>query len=136
MIFNEISEKIMRKILKKIKRKAIIFQVNIYDCNQQYDFNEFWTNLKNKEKMIYDDTFMRELGQKISIGEDDIENYKKQYAEEIINQIKKKQKCKKIMLGNYSNTMLSKFEKNIVLSYKYTVEDYQKSLKFYLKTNE
>ena len=135
-LFNEIPEKIMRKIIKKIKTKAIIFYANRNDCNQHYNSEEFWTTLAINEDLIFDDSFFKECSEKKITSKEELENYKKQYSDSIINEVKMKQNSKKMMIDNFSEEILSKFEKSTVQLFKYTQIEYHKSLKFYLSINQ
>lgn len=125
----------MLRILKRIKRKILIFKANLHDLSKNYDSEEFINNLNENHQIIFDEDFIKECEEKNIKNIEEIENYKKIFINNIVNDVNMKQKCKKFLLTNYSQDIYLKTIKNTVLSFNYTYLDFKKSLDLLLSKN-
>ena len=134
-----IPEDIFIKIIKIIKFKVFILTAKKYDCFHQYKSNEFYTFINEKienESLIYDSKYLNNLNNKEFKNQEEKDNYKKKFTEQILKSIETKNQLYKIMIDNFSDELILKNEEEIINSFNYNKDNYNKSLKHYIKTNE
>jgi len=136
ILFNEIPEPVMVKVLRKLKQKILVFKANLFDLSKEFSSDEFLKHLNSQEEIIFDEDFFKECEQKNIKNIEEIEKYKKTFIKKIIKDIEMKQICKKHLLRNYSEDKYLKLVKNTVLSFNYTYEDFKKSLEILISRNE
>jgi hypothetical protein len=138
MLFRDIPDIILKKILKKVKRKAIVFEVNKIDYNKNYEVEDFHTLVKDFEELLFDEEFNKKFEEysKTENGcEIEIEKFKDKYKEDLIAEVKLKQSCKKFFASNFTDEMLANYEKCVILSFQYTLKEYKKSLASLIESN-
>lgn len=114
----------------------VILLANKFDCLHRYFDQEFWGYLKEHEDLVFDKVFDDLYNTQILLSKIEIDQFKKNYCEQIIYKIKERQKFKIHAASHYNNDMLLKYEAALINSYHFSIQEYWNAISLYANSNE
>ncbi len=134
-----IPEDVLIKIVTKIKNHIILLTAKKYDISNQYDPEEFYKQIQNDkaiESLIYDSKYESLINSKGFTNEEEKENYKKEYTENLLKSITAKLELIRTLGDNFNQDTIINFEFQVLKNFGYTRDEYVSAIKENMNNKE